>query len=127
MSWKESLKKFFGRKNMSQSNPIATSGYPERVVNLMVEEYQKSPNRDTVEELASEYNKPVRGVIAKLVHAGVYVKQARPTKSNDNVLRKADIVAAIEKQSGVEMPSLEKASKQDLEKLAEILKYVNIV
>ena len=112
---------------MSQSNPIATSGYPERVVSLMVEEYQKAPNRDTVEELASEYNKPVRGVIAKLVHAGVYVKQVRPTKSNDNVVRKADIVTAIEEQTGVEMPSLGKASKQDLEKLSEILVLLKIV
>lgn len=103
---------------MSQSTVSnAIAGYPEPVVVQMVEEYQKAPNRDTVENLASQYDKPVRGVIAKLVQAGVYVKQARPTKSNGNVVRKADIVSNIVERMGTEMPSLEKASKQDLEKL----------
>ena len=95
----------------------AIAGYPEPIVARMIEEYQKAPNRETVEDLAFEYDKPVRGVIAKLVQAGVYVMQARPTKSNGNGVRKADIVNEISKFTGSEMPSLEKASKQDLEKL----------
>ena len=95
----------------------AIAGYPEPIVARMIEEYQKAPNRDPVEDLAFEYDKPVRGVIAKLVQAGVYIPQARPTKSNGNVVRKADIVSNIIERTGTQMPSLEKASKQDLEKL----------
>ena len=99
-----------------------SSNYPETIVARMVEDYQKAPNRDTVEDLADLFDKPVRGVIAKLVQAGVYVKQTRATQSKGNVVRKADIVSAIQERIGMEVPSLEKASKQDLEKLEEFLR-----
>ena len=105
-----------------------SSGYPETIVTRMIEEYQKAPNRDTVENLADLFDKPVRGVIAKLVQAGVYVKQTRATKSKGETVRKVDIVSAIQERTGMEVPSLEKASKQDLEKLEEFLrKYVQVV
>jgi len=119
---KETNNKFFGRKNNMSEVTTGSSNYPETIVARMIEEYQKAPNRDTVEDLADLFDKPVRGVIAKLVQAGVYVKQTRATQSKGNVVRKADIVSAIQERIGMEVPSLEKASKQDLEKLEEFLR-----
>ncbi|HCX15205.1 MAG TPA: hypothetical protein DGZ24_07805, partial [Rhodospirillaceae bacterium] len=78
---KETINKFFGRKNNMSEVTTGSSGYPETIVTRMIEEYQKAPNRDTVENLADLFDKPVRGVIAKLVQAGVYIKQTRPTNS----------------------------------------------
>ena len=125
---KETINKFFGRKNNMSEVTTGSSGYPETIVTRMIEEYQKAPNRDTVENLADLFDKPVRGVIAKLVQAGVYIKQTRATKSKGETVRKVDIVSAIQERTGMEVPSLEKASKQDLEKLEEFLrKYVQMV
>ena len=95
----------------------AKKNYTEDMVAEMTEAYQANPTRETVEELASKFGKTVRSIIAKLSREGVYVAQPRVTKSGEPVVRKAELVAQIEDRFEIEVPSLVKASKSDLQEL----------
>ncbi len=97
----------------------ASTNYSQDVIDAMVEQYSANPSRDTVDSLAAEFGKSPRSVIAKLSALGVYVATARATKRAQPQVRKADLVAQIESQLGVEFQSLSKAGYGDLEKLLE--------
>jgi hypothetical protein len=112
---KSQLTKFFGRKNMTEVT--RTPNYTDEMVNAMVADYQDNPTKDTVAKLASEFNKSTRSIVAKLVREGVYVAAPRVTKTGAPVIRKSEIVSQIQDALGVELATLEKASKADLEKL----------
>ena len=90
--------------------------YTDEMVATMVDQYSASPTRATVEALAETFGKSTRSIIAKLSREGVYVAQPKTTKSGNPIVRKAEIVARIAGQLGVELeaPSLVKASKLDL-------------
>jgi len=98
-----------------------TTNYTNEMVEHMVSEYKANPTRATVDALAKEFGKSVRSVIAKLSREGVYVAQERKTKAGEPVVRKADIVAILEKHFELELPTLVKASKADLEKLQKVV------
>ena len=93
------------------------ANYTDEMVDAMVADYQDSPSKDTVAKLAKEFNKSTRSIVAKLVREGVYVAAPRVTKAGAPVVRKSELVAQVQELLGVEMPTLEKASKQDLESL----------
>ena len=57
-----------------------STNYPQDVIDSMVSAYEANPTRTTVNELAAEFNKTERSVIAKLSALGVYVAQPKPTK-----------------------------------------------
>ena len=90
--------------------------YTDEMVATMVDQYTASPTKATVEALAATFSKSTRSIIAKLSREGVYVAQPKTTKSGTPIVRKADIVARIQAQLGVELeaPTLVKASKLDL-------------
>ena len=90
--------------------------YPQVVIDEMVSRYEAEPTRATVDELAVEIDKSARSVIAKLAALGVYVAAVKAAKRPAQV-RKADLVASIEEDLGVEFVSLSKAGFADLEKL----------
>ena len=94
-----------------------TPNYTDAMVDSMVADYQDNPTKDTVAKLASEFNKTTRSIVAKLVREGVYVAAPRVTKTGAPVIRKSEIVSQIQDALGVELATLEKASKADLEKL----------
>ena len=94
-----------------------TPNYTDEMVDAMVAEYSSNPTKDTVSALAKEFNKSTRSIVAKLVREGVYKAQPRTTKTGAPVVRKSEIVAQIQDALGVELPTLEKASKADLESL----------
>jgi len=94
-----------------------TPNYTDAMVDTLVSEYQDAPNKSTVEKLAREFNKSTRSIVAKLVREGVYVAQPRTTKTGAPVIRKSELVAQISSALDIEVPTLEKASKADLEKL----------
>lgn len=98
-----------------------TVNYTEQATAYIVRDYTANPVKATVEKLAEEHGKSVRSIIAKLVREGVYVAQERTTKTGEPVVRKADLVAQIEASTGVEFPSLVKASKADLVELARFI------
>ena len=91
--------------------------YTDEMVDAMVADYQDNPTKDTVEKLASEFNKSTRSIVAKLVREGVYQAAPRVTKTGAPVIRKSEIVTQIQDALGVELLTLEKASKADLERL----------
>ena len=93
-----------------------SANYPQVVIDEMVSRYETEPTRATVDELADEFDKSARSVIAKLSALGVYVAAVKATKRPAQV-RKADLVARIEEDLGVEFVSLNKAGFADLEKL----------
>ena len=63
------------------------------------------------------FKKTTRSIVAKLVREGVYVAAPRVTKTGAPVVRKGAYVSQINDMLGMELPSLEKASKADLEAL----------
>ena len=95
--------------------------YTDEMVAQMTEAYVANPTRETVEALATEMGKTVRSVIAKLSREGVYVAQPKVTKTGEPVVRKAELVAQINAHFETALPTLVKASKADLQKLADLL------
>ena len=91
--------------------------YTDEMVETMHELYTAEPTRETVEQLAEDFGKSVRSIIAKLSREGIYVSQPRVTKTGEPVVRKAELVAQIEEHLDIEVPSFVKASKADLQEL----------
>lgn len=100
-----------------------TPNYTDEMVDAMVAEYSSNPTKDTVSSLAREFNKSTRSIVAKLVREGVYKAQPRTTKTGAPVVRKSEIVAEISVELGAiaGFPSLEKASKADLQNLLALI------
>ena len=112
---KQIYNKLFGRKIM------ATANYTQAMTDKMVETYSANPTRETVDELAKALGKNTRSVIAKLSREGVYKAQPRTTKSGEPIVRKAELVAQVQDALGIELPSLVKASKADLQRLIDTI------
>jgi capsular polysaccharide biosynthesis protein len=108
---------FSGDKNMAEVTKVVN--YTDRMVAEMVAAYVQAPNSDTVAKLSEQLGKPTRSIVAKLVREGVYVAQQRVTKTGAPVVRKSDLVAQIQAAVGAELPTLEKASKADLQLLLD--------
>jgi len=108
---------FSGDKNMAEVTKVVN--YTDRMVAEMVAAYVQAPNPDTVAKLSEQLGKPTRSIVAKLVREGVYVAQQRVTKTGAPVVRKSDLVAQIQAAVGAELPTLEKASKADLQLLLD--------
>ena len=95
--------------------------YTDAMVSELVAAYEDVPTRATVDEFANKFNKPARSIIAKLVREGVYKAVARATKQGTPVVRKSELVAQIQAALGTnQLDSLVKASKADLQALAEL-------
>ena len=109
---------FLGEKIMENTR---TPNYTDAQVNTMVADYSEAPTKDTVAKLAREMQKTPRSIIAKLVREGVYVAQPRVTKTGAPIIRKSELVAQIQENLGVELPTLAKASKADLERLVSVV------
>ena len=102
-------------------NMAVAKNYTDEMVNAMTEQYVANPTRETVDSLANEFGKTTRSIIAKLSREGVYVAQPRTTKSGEPVISKSELVAQISEHFGIEMPTLVKAGKQDLQKLVDAI------
>ena len=95
--------------------------YTEEMVAEMTKAYTDNPTRDTVDALANQFGKTTRSIIAKLSREGVYVAQPRTTKTGEPVISKSELVAQISEHFGIEMPTLVKAGKQDLQRLVDAI------
>ena len=99
--------------------------YTDDMVSSMTEQYEAEPTMATVEALATQFSKPKRSIISKLSNLGIYVPAKRSTtKAGAPVVRKADIVFAIESQLHSNLPSLAKASKTDLVEMLEVIERI---
>jgi hypothetical protein len=104
-----------------ENDMAAAKNYTEEMVSTMTEQYTANPTRETVDVLASQFGKTTRSIIAKLSREGIYKAQPRTTKTGEPVISKAQYVSAINAHFEVELPTLVKAGKQDLAKLASVL------
>ena len=100
---------------MSESTKAVN--YTDEMVETIVSVYEAAPERATVDALAEKFGKTPRSIIAKLSTLGIYKAPARVTKTGAPVVKKETLVAEINNKLGVELPSLVKANKQDLEAL----------
>lgn len=103
------------------TNTTVVKNYTDEMVEKMVADYTATPTRETVDALAEEFGKTARSIIAKLSREGVYVATPKVTKSGEPIVRKEELVARIQEKLNVEVPSLIKASKNDLQSLIEVL------
>jgi hypothetical protein len=83
----------------------------------MIAEYKMNPSRATVDVIAEDLGKSVKSVIAKLVTLKVYVKAVKVTKSGKPSINKADLVKIINEHYNLNLTSLVKAKKEDLQLL----------
>jgi len=110
------INKYFGRNTMANAK-----NYTEEMVNEMTAAYTENPTRETVDALAEQFGKTTRSIIAKLSREGVYVAQPRTTKSGEPVVSKAELVSTIAAHFDIEIPTLVKAGKQDLQRLVDAI------
>ena len=110
------INKYFGRNTMANAK-----NYTEEMVSEMTTAYTDNPTRDTVDALAKQFGKTTRSIIAKLSREGVYVAQPRTTKSGEPVVAKAELVSEIQEHFGIELPTLVKAGKADLQRLVDAI------
>lgn len=107
--------------NLGEYKMANAKNYTDEMVAQMTEAYQSNPTRETVDELAETFGKTTRSIIAKLSREGVYIAQPRTTKSGEPVVAKAELVSQIEAHFDMELPTLVKAGKQDLQRLVDAI------
>ena len=100
---------------------MAQANYTEKMTAEMVKTYAANPSRETVESLAKKLGKNTRSVIAKLSREGVYKATPRTTKTGEPIVRKLELLTQIENHYGIELPSLVKATKADLQRLIDTI------
>ena len=94
-----------------------SKNYTEEMISVMTEQYNANPTRVTVDALADEFGKTTRSIISKLSALGIYQKPAATNKRGEPVIKKEVFVAQIQDALGVEVPSMEKMTKADLQVL----------
>ena len=104
-----------------EKDMASAKNYTDEMVSTMTEQYSANPTRETVDALAEQFGKTTRSIIAKLSREGVYVAQPRTTKSGEPVISKSELVSTLEAHFGIEMPTLVKAGKQDLQRLVDAI------
>jgi hypothetical protein len=102
---------------MTDMTAKASANYTQEMVDAISSEYSANPTRATVDALAEKFNKTPRSIIAKLSALGLYIKVERVTKRGEPVVRKDELVAQVQASVGVELPSLAKMTKVDLQNL----------
>ena len=98
------------------------ANYSEEQVEYMVEKYNLTPSRETVEALATEVNKSPKSIIGKLAREGVYQKAEYVSKTGEKPITKIEIVREIAQTLNLDennLTGLEKAPKGVLKLLCE--------
>ena len=98
-----------------------TPNYTEAMTADMTDRYNADPTLDTARAIAKDFGKSTKSVVAKLVSLGIYKKAEKASKTGKPVIQKAQLVARITKATGMEMPSLVKATKDDLFRLIDAI------
>ena len=104
---------------MTDMTAKASANYTQEMVEFISDQYTAVPTRATVDALAEKFNKTPRSIIAKLSALGLYIKAERVTKRGEPVVRKDELVARVQASVGVELPSLAKMTKVDLQNLID--------
>ncbi len=103
---------------------MSTSSYTELMVTEIQEaaEVSGSLGYEWAKEYASANGLKLRSVVAKIISLGLkYVPKAKVTKAGAPVVKKEVFVSRVEKALESSFPSLIKATKADLENLANVV------
>ena len=98
--------------------------YTKEMTKEMIEAYNETPTRETVDMLSEKFGKSVKSIIGKLSREGVYRREVYTTKSGDKPITKLELVAEIAAGLEIEdwkLTGLEKAPKLALKAIAEVL------
>jgi len=101
------------------------ANYTDAQVAIMVSVYQANPTRKTVDMLAKDMDKSIKSIIGKLSREGVYQKAIYKTKSGEVPMTKQEIILAMATALGIDsskIMGLEKAPKQDIKFIYEVIK-----
>lgn len=96
--------------------------YTDEITERVVSEYESDPSRATVDRLAAELEVSARSVIGKLASLGVYRKPEKLNKAGMPVELKRDLTREIGEFFGLELPSLEKAEREELRQLRDAIR-----
>ena len=94
-----------------------TVNYTDALTKTIVEAYNKEPTLENAKKIAVENNRTLKSIIAKLVSEGVYKKKERVTKNGSPVITKMELVKKINAHFNIEINSLVKGTKADLQTL----------
>ena len=100
------------------------ANYTDEQVEFMVKNYIAKPDRETVDDLAELFNKSIKSIIGKLSREGVYQKAIYRTKTGEVPMTKGELIirtAHILDADYTKLAGLEKAPKQDLKYLLELV------
>jgi len=98
-----------------------TVNYTQEQTQSLIADYQSGV---AVEQLAMQFGKSVRSIVAKLSREGVYQKKQYKTKTGEPVVKKdahADAIGAILRLPENDVESLTKANKSALKAIFEAL------
>jgi len=108
------LRPFFNKEYIMTEKPV---NYTDALTKTIVEAYNKEPTLENAKKIAVENNRTLKSIIAKLASEGVYKKKERVTKNGSPVITKMELVAKINSHFNIEINSLVKSTKADLQKL----------
>ena len=101
------------------------ANYTDAQVAIMVSVYQANPTRKTVDMLAKDMDKSIKSIIGQLSREGIYQKAIYKTKSGEVPMTKQEIILAMATALGIDsskIMGLEKAPKQDIKFIYEVIK-----
>ena len=95
--------------------------YTDELTQEIIREYEANPTRETIEQISTRIGKSTRSIIAKLAAEKIYRTPIRTTKTGEQIVKKEELVADIERWLSITAPTLVKTSKQELKRLHAIL------
>lgn len=100
---------------------MTTRPYKDEEFNYIRAEYEAESTRSTIDRLALELNRTPRSIIAKLSSAKIYKTPPKLTKQGTVVVHKDQLAKDIGEWFGLELPTLVKVSKLELQALHSAL------
>ena len=101
-----------------------TVNYTKEQVEYMIDKYNESPTRETVQTLSEELGKSTKSIIGKLSREGVYQKAVYVSKTGELPVTKKELVLKLaDAVDGdlEELEGLEKAPKKELKYLLSLV------
>ena len=100
------------------------TNYTNEQVAYMIDKYNESPTRDTVQILAEELGKSTKSIIGKLSREGVYQKAQYVSKTGQFPITKKELVVKISDAIDGELEKLEGLEKSPKKELKYLLTLV---
>ena len=104
---------------------VKQANYNQDVVDAIVSDYTKSVkadgsnNAEVLDNLSKKHGKSIPSLRAKLAQLKVYLKPTGNDNDTKSRTKKLDLLAELESLVGCELPSLDSATKSDLQSLIQ--------